>query len=64
METSAKTGENAQKLFVVAAKILVDEYKKYQNESDRDKSSVTLTSENKEEFEETSKSSKKSKCSC
>ena len=64
METSAKTGENAQKLFVVAAKILVDEYRKYQNESDREKSSVTLTTENKELFDEASKKAQKSKCSC
>ena len=64
METSAKTGENAQKLFVVAAKILVDEYRKYQNESDREKSSVTLTTENKELFDEASKGEQKSKCSC
>ena len=64
METSAKTGENAQKLFVVAAKILVDEYRKYQNESDREKSSVTLTTENKELFDEASKREQKSKCSC
>jgi Ras-related protein Rab-6A len=64
METSAKTGENTQKLFVVAAKILVDEYKRYQNESDRDKSSVTLTAENKEVLEETTKKPQKSKCFC
>ena len=64
METSAKTGENTQKLFVVAAKILLDEYRKYQNGSDRDKSSVTLTTENKEVLEETTEKLKKSKCSC
>ena len=64
METSAKTGENTQKLFVVAAKILLDEYRKYQNGSDRDKSSVSLTTENKEVLEETTEKPKKPKCSC
>ena len=64
METSAKTGENTQKLFVVAAKILLDEYRKYQNGSDRDKSSVTLTTENKEVLEEITEKPEKSKCSC
>ena len=33
METSAKTGFNAQKLFVEAARILYEDYGKYQNES-------------------------------
>ena len=64
METSAKTGENTQKLFIIAAKILLDEYRKYQNGSDRDKSSVTLTTENKEVLEEITEKPEKSKCSC
>jgi len=64
METSAKTGENAQKLFIVAAKILLDEYKRYQNESDRDKSSITLTTENREALENDNEKQRKSKCSC
>ena len=69
METSAKTGENAQKLFVIAAKMLVDEYRKFQNSSDRDKSSITLTSDNKEEIEKIENGpqrsdSRTSKCSC
>ena len=33
METSAKTGFNAQKLFVEAARVLYEDYGKYQNES-------------------------------
>ena len=64
METSAKTGENTQKLFIIAAKILLDEYRKYQNGSDRDKSSVSLTTEIKEVLEETTEKPKKPKCSC
>ena len=60
METSAKTGENTQKLFIVAAKILLDEYSKYKNESDRDKSSATYT----EVLEETTEKQQKPKCSC
>jgi DNA-directed RNA polymerase alpha subunit len=31
METSAKTGMNAQELFVQAAKILYEDYSKYKN---------------------------------
>lgn len=40
LETSAKTGFNAQKIFVEAAKILYEDYLKYKEKSDPRTSSV------------------------
>ena len=35
MESSAKTGFNAQEIFIEASKILYDEYQKYKNDKDK-----------------------------
>ncbi len=72
LETSAKTGYNAQKLFVKAAQILVENYKDFTSIDPRDslaskdKSSITLSAndnENEGETEDNDKKRKK-KCGC
>ena len=72
LETSAKTGYNAQKIFVKAAQILVDNYKDFASIDPRDsinskdKSSITLTAnenENEGEKDDNDKKRKK-KCGC
>ena len=45
METSAKTGMNAQELFIEAAKLLYEDYKEYK--SDRKKSEGEALKKNK-----------------
>ena len=70
LETSAKTGYNAQKLFVKAAQILVDNYKDFSNIDPRDsitskdKSSITLTANENENEGETDDNDKKRKKKC
>jgi small GTP-binding protein len=70
LETSAKTGYNAQKLFVKAAQILVDNYKDFSSIDPRDsitskdKSSITLTANENENEGETDDNDKKRKRKC
>ena len=70
LETSAKTGYNAQKLFVKAAQILVDNYKDFSSIDPRDsinskdKSSITLTANDNEKEGETDDNDKKRKKKC
>lgn len=47
METSAKTGLNAQKVFIEAAKLLYNDYLKYQNKTGRQKAKTAAQTENK-----------------
>ena len=60
METSAKTGFNAQEVFVKAAKMLLEDYKKYSENEGRDsnfsgeKSSISLSSQENEKENEIS----------
>ena len=72
METSAKTGFNAQKVFVKAAQMLLEDYQKYSDIDGRDsymskdKSSITLSA-NENEGEtgnETEEKPRKKKCQC
>ena len=57
METSAKTGINAREVFIRAAKMLLEEYKKLFQEEGMDpnitgdKSSISLSSQEKENFQ-------------
>ena len=61
METSAKTGANAKEVFIKAAKILVEDYKKYSQEEGRDsnmtgdKSSISLSSQDNDKENEKNK---------
>jgi small GTP-binding protein len=70
LETSAKTGYNAQKIFVKAAQILVENYKDFANIDPRDsinskdKSSITLTANDNEKEGETDDNDKKRKKKC
>ena len=73
LETSAKTGYNAQKLFVKAAQILVENYKDFASIDPRDsltskdKYSNTLTSkenENEEKTDYNNYKKRKKKCGC
>ena len=75
LETSAKTGFNAQKVFVEAAQMLLEDYKKYADSDGResymskDKSSLTLSAtdndnENGQETNETENKPRKKKCHC
>ena len=70
LETSAKTGYNAQKIFVKAAQILVDNYKDFASIDPRDsinskdKSSITLTANENENEGETDDNDKKRKKKC
>ena len=70
LETSAKTGYNAQKLFVKAAQILVENYKDFASIDPRDsltskdKSSITLTANENENEGETDDNDKKRKKKC
>jgi small GTP-binding protein len=73
LETSAKTGYNAQKLFVKAAQILVENYKDFASIDPRDsltskdKSSITLTAnenENEGETDDNNDKKRKKKCGC
>ena len=57
METSAKTGTNAQEVFVKAAKILLEDYKKYSENEGRDSNfsgekSISLSSQEQEKENE------------
>ena len=67
LETSAKTGYNAQKLFVKAAQILVENYKNFADIDPRDsitskdKSSITLTANDNANEGETDDNDKKRK---
>ena len=59
METSAKTGTNAQEVFVKAAKILLEDYKKYSENEGRDSNfnsekSISLSSQENEKENEIS----------
>jgi Ras-related protein Rab-2A len=60
METSAKTGSNAQEVFVKAAKMLLEDYKKYSENEGRDsnfngdKSSISLSAQENEKENEIS----------
>ena len=70
LETSAKTGYNAQKIFVKAAQILVENYKDFASIDPRDsinskdKSSITLTANDNEKEGETDDNDKKRKKKC
>ena len=75
METSAKTGINAQKVFIEAAKLLYNDYLKYQNKTGGQKAKTVTQTENKpigyEQDKESQHLSKKqiggveeNKCSC
>ena len=58
LETSAKTGFNAKEVFVKAAQILLDNYKKYENEgreSNAEKNSLSLSAQPDNEQQETEK---------
>ena len=61
METSAKTGANTKEVFIKAAKILVEDYKKYSQEEGRDsnmtgdKSSISLSSQDNDKENEKNK---------
>ena len=63
LETSAKTGDNVEKLFVEAAKLLYKEYMILQNkmnkkDKNKDNNKIKLEKSNEEETKE------KKKCSC
>ena len=61
METSAKTGFNAQDVFIKAAKMLLEDYKKYSENEGRnsnfsgEKSSISLSSQENDKENEISK---------
>ena len=73
LETSAKKGINAQKVFVTAAQMLLEDYKKYEDSEEndsyfnKDKISVstnTLTYNNENDVENNENGSKNKKWCC
>ena len=64
LETSARTGDNVEKLFVEAAKLLYKEYMNLQNKMNKkdknnDNNKIKLEKSNEEETKE-----KEKKCGC
>ena len=69
LETSAKTGFNTKEVFVKAAKILLDNYKKYENEGREsnmsEKNSLTLSAQQDDpEIEKGNEDKKRNKRCC
>ena len=68
LETSAKTGFNAQEVFVKAAQILLDNFKKYESEGRdsnmNEKKSVNLQQDTEPEFEKENEDKNRRKKCC
>jgi len=63
METSAKTGFNAKKVFDESGKILFEEYKKLKDKN-KDSSLISLSSNNTDTIEQDTENEKRSHCFC